>query len=384
MAALPQRISDIPKFKGERRDFAGWWNRFKGYGRMHGFVEVLQPNRQLVLSPGALSVTDANGARLGNIEDRPGHPAPAGGGTAAEKIAERNRLSPVVSPAALALTMAIVHGDLSILVTEAGEGDAEYPDGDIWKMVAKLFEKFRPNTSMSFAQMSAAFQSCTMRAKDDPTILFEKFDSISQDFRGRGVRLPLPDQMLTYYINSLPSEYGPIITHNTTNGQVEEDTLQGIREAVIRHYTVLRKGKEGATARSNHDELEGAYSNVDVFEREEKGNQGSLQEVVAATVQAINAQKEQASKASAKSKNSKSAIMERILMALEGKELGCAAVPNQETQAIGANQIRGVMICYKCGQEDHRANVCPNPRNPVLVREKMLAIGRIQCIHCGG
>ena len=354
MAANNDRI-EIPKFDGDAANFGIWWERFVQYGRQREFDEALKttPETDLPVDPTATNADAAVAAR----------------NTAA--VTRNNK-------AHMALSLALPD-KLVLVLARASKTDTHYPKGKACLMIAKLFKKYRKSTALSSMNMLTELQACSMNKWDDPEVLFEQIDAVIEKYTQMGLPAPTADNKLTYIIRALPDTYSNVIT-SCTSGVIDDDTIDELLEAAQRHHVVLCKGRN-RTERPR--EIENALSGID--------QQDTMKQLITMTIDAVNSKNAQTAAATNATANAQppntpanatqSAKLETLKNLLG--ELGLSANP-PNAQAPAVQRVRGPMICYKCGGEDHRANTCTNAPNPSLVTQKLHALGRTECKHCGG
>ena len=155
------RLSDIPRFGDKPGEFPVWFELFKEYGEVRGFGSALKDKPE------------------GDLPDNP-----SGTITNDQRAAvERN------NRAKSALKMALPK-KLVISITAAGTADANYPNGKVCLMVAKLFRKYRVGKAMGRINLTQELSTVTMKKWENPEVLFERIEEIIFKYERMDVKGP--------------------------------------------------------------------------------------------------------------------------------------------------------------------------------------------------
>jgi len=151
--AMEAKRTYIPTFTGDESDFTFWWMRFRSYACVAGFAMAIG------------RVADKN---LPSDDSSPL--------TDDEEIKARKANFYAVS----ALTLAFQTESLMDLVRNART--TAWPNGLAWKVVDALFNRYRPNDTMSIVEMKRELRAIQIRNDEDPQRLFDLITRIEHRY----------------------------------------------------------------------------------------------------------------------------------------------------------------------------------------------------------
>jgi len=175
----------LPLFDGKDENFPNWWARFKEFGCVHGFSDVLTETKpkELELSENDVKHTDEKN-----------HPE-------AVTMFKKNAV------AVAQLTMCFTNENAECMAFVYKSMTQEWPNGCVWIIIQRLFKKYRPSDLMVEVELNAKLQNLKLKDNESPTVLFTQIAGIENWYlHDLGEARVLP--ALT---NALPKEYRHIV-----------------------------------------------------------------------------------------------------------------------------------------------------------------------------
>ena len=126
-----------PLFDGRNKNFQMWWTKFKAYGTMAGFMEILTPTRSTKL-PGREDMQDCHNLTEAQKELK-------------VRYIMKNRV------AIMNLTMAFQTQELMDLIQQTQDDD--WPTGQTHLLVKRLLNKYHPHDIMAGVEMKNSWTS---------------------------------------------------------------------------------------------------------------------------------------------------------------------------------------------------------------------------------
>ena len=127
---------------------------------------------------------------------------------------------------------------------------ADYPGGLAYLIVQGLMQKYRPNDRISKIEALVELNKISMKADEEPDVLFNKVAAVRQTYRKSGID---DANYLNHIINSVPSEYQGTIAF-VMSDKGNSLTIEHVQKAMNTYYRLkANKSKEG-TSSSNEGE----------------------------------------------------------------------------------------------------------------------------------
>jgi hypothetical protein len=178
----------LPFFDGEPNKFKGWWMRFKAYATIKNFSQAIQRTAETDLP--ATEDMDVS-------QDKP-------------KKAARDRNLMAIS----CLTMSFQDDTLMNIIEQSETAD--WPSGLAHCVIDELFKKYRPVDIISRVEMRTRLSQVSMKAEDDPRVLFNQLATIQSAYNNTSQRID-PYDLIAVVLEKAPNKYKSILTAEQRN-----------------------------------------------------------------------------------------------------------------------------------------------------------------------
>ena len=339
----------IPRLKDPKQFFV-WWTVFQQFATIKGFRKALRPTPEADLVPEDQVIAD-----------------PEGAGAAA--VACRQRNEEACAYIILAMTEKLV-----VSVRKAGNRDTDYPSGKACLMVEYLLKKYQNDSAVVSLNAQDELRECVMKPNDEPDVLFDAVSQVQMRYHGLQHANMTDDVIVAQVIAALPDKYSSTVSKVAIEAKAAGRAIDivDLQESVNTHYAVLTKGKR----KEKSKDIIGGLAAVD----DEVTPEDALKKMIADSVK--EALKSQAPKVQPVPPKQE-LLTPEMMMAIVKQSLPQVQVPAAPSAAVNPATADPKLMCYNCGVLGHRANQCPNPRNPAAVAERMKALGRDPCQTCG-
>ena len=173
----------LPFFDRDENKFKGWWMRFKAYATIKNFALAIDRTQEADLP--STETDDVS-------SDKP-------------KKAARDRNMMAIA----CLTASFQDDGLLNMVEQSMTSD--WPSGLAYVVIDELFKKYRPVDMISRVEMRSRLNNVSMKANDDPRILFDQLASIQCAYNSTTRKID-PDDLIAVALEKAPAMYTSILT----------------------------------------------------------------------------------------------------------------------------------------------------------------------------
>ena len=177
-----------PIFKGEKKDFQGFWIRFMAYARVKKFISGLNASTDMPANETDGNAIAANTTDATEIRQM--------------KAMEDNYL------AMAHLTTAM--GTDALLNKLAQACTTEWPGGLVHEVATLLKAEYQPVDCIARVEMRGTMNKIEMTKFEDPARLFERIASLVTQFQGLNTTIQ-EEELIALAMNQDPREYSGII-----------------------------------------------------------------------------------------------------------------------------------------------------------------------------
>ena len=214
----------VPQFQGEEK-FPVWKMRFEAFAHLKGVEEALvKDNMPTKTTKGYLLLLDE------------------------KKPHEKLNLEWAKANTMLLQYLTLAFNTPELMHKMASTMSKEHPRGTAYEVMELLTEEFQPQDKLSNVEIKTKLAAISMKARENPTTLFEQIDAIKQLAAGNpnGYKND-DDEYIAQIMTCAPDEYTSVLTHSmaSNGGTITISEVKNVMKAFWRlKYNLIGVGKK--------------------------------------------------------------------------------------------------------------------------------------------